>query len=365
VKQTVAPTTTVFIGNYCEIAISGTQRITTTYYYANGQRIAMRTSAGVTYIHSDHLRSTSVTSGAQSGDIKYFPYGATRSGAVATTYKFTGQRLDDSTGLYYYGARYYDAALGRFIQADSIVPQPGNPQALNRYSYTLNNPLKYTDPDGHCPWWLTPYLAYEAINFATQLRTWRGVSAALSATSESSPVLQPLTIAASTLMIAPYERDIQQAATGQGVPSDILGAAIRLQALGSNTDFLATKPELAGLSGGVQHASVGIGQITLVEAQKFRNLGLIDFDPTLQNIQDPQRSIQLMAAKIKTVDMYLNEKGGPIREADRRQLLMIGQNEGTGIVDLYIACGGNWELIFEKNRWARFQLEAMQRRMAE
>ena len=50
------------------------------------------------FIHADHLRSTSATSGAQSGNIKYFPYGATRSGAVGTAYKFTGQRLDESTG---------------------------------------------------------------------------------------------------------------------------------------------------------------------------------------------------------------------------------------------------------------------------
>jgi hypothetical protein len=47
------------------------------------------------------------------------------------------------------GARWYDPALGRFISPDSIVPQPGNPQSLNRYSYVLNNPLKYTDPSGH------------------------------------------------------------------------------------------------------------------------------------------------------------------------------------------------------------------------
>jgi len=212
VKQKVAPTTTVFIGNYCEIAISGTQRITTTYYYANGQRIALRTVAGVTYIHSDHLGSTAVTSGAQSGDIRYFPYGATRSGAVSTAYKFTGQRLDDSTGLYYYGARYYDAAIGRFVQADSLCQTmadageagvspltvsfskpsllerlnkanrwrteagnstqdrtptlsassldqesaralaPDNPQVLNRFTYGLNNPLKYTDDTGHIAW---------------------------------------------------------------------------------------------------------------------------------------------------------------------------------------------------------------------
>jgi hypothetical protein len=39
--------------------------------------------------------------------------------------------------------------LGRFLSADTIVPSPGNPQALNRYAYTQNNPLKYTDPSGH------------------------------------------------------------------------------------------------------------------------------------------------------------------------------------------------------------------------
>jgi uncharacterized protein RhaS with RHS repeats len=51
--------------------------------------------------------------------------------------------------LYDYNARYYDPTVGRFVSADSIVPGAGNPQSLNRYSYTLNNPLKYTDPTGH------------------------------------------------------------------------------------------------------------------------------------------------------------------------------------------------------------------------
>lgn len=49
----------------------------------------------------------------------------------------------------FYGARYYDPGLGRFLQADTIVPQPGNPQSLNRYSYGSNNPVKYIDPSGH------------------------------------------------------------------------------------------------------------------------------------------------------------------------------------------------------------------------
>jgi RHS repeat-associated protein len=52
------------------------------------------------------------------------------------------------TGLYYYGAKYYDAVIGRFISPDTVVPDPMNPQTFNRYSYCLNNPLKYTDPIG-------------------------------------------------------------------------------------------------------------------------------------------------------------------------------------------------------------------------
>jgi RHS repeat-associated protein len=62
--------------------------------------------------------------------------------------KFTGQRLDQS-GLYFYNARYYDANIGRFISPDTLVPNPANPQSLNRYSYCLNNPLRYNDPSGH------------------------------------------------------------------------------------------------------------------------------------------------------------------------------------------------------------------------
>ena len=49
----------------------------------------------------------------------------------------------------YYHARYYDPLLRRFTQPDTIIPNPHNPQDLNRYTYTRNNPIKYTDPSGH------------------------------------------------------------------------------------------------------------------------------------------------------------------------------------------------------------------------
>jgi RHS repeat-associated protein len=61
----------------------------------------------------------------------------------------TGQREEAALELYFYNARYYDPVLGRFIAPDTIVPEPGNPQALNRYAYVYNNPLQYTDPSGH------------------------------------------------------------------------------------------------------------------------------------------------------------------------------------------------------------------------
>jgi len=80
--------------------------------------------------------------------MKYNPFGTARSGSVPTDKKFTGQRLD-GTGLYYYGARYYDPVIGRFVSADTVVQDFKNPQMLNRYSYVLNNPLKYADPTGH------------------------------------------------------------------------------------------------------------------------------------------------------------------------------------------------------------------------
>jgi len=69
------------------------------------------------------------------------------SGTAPTTYRYTGQREEASFGLYYYNARWYDPALGRFAQADSIVP--GGVQGLDRYAYVNNNPVNYTDPSGH------------------------------------------------------------------------------------------------------------------------------------------------------------------------------------------------------------------------
>jgi RHS repeat-associated protein len=129
--------------------------VSTSYYYLGGQLVAQSVGSSytTTYIHKDSLGSKSVVSnylGASIASMKYLPFGLGRTtpDQLGTTKEFTGQRLD-STGLYYYNARYYDPAIGRFISPDNNTSQPFNPQNLNRYSYCLNNPLKYTDPSGN------------------------------------------------------------------------------------------------------------------------------------------------------------------------------------------------------------------------
>ena len=104
-------------------------------------------------LHGDHLGSTVLITHQGGGTISnqgYYAFGRYRyGGSLITDHKFTGQKLD-ATGLYNYGARYYDPTLGRFIQPDTIVPNPGEAQSFDRYAYVNNNPLKYTDPSGHC-----------------------------------------------------------------------------------------------------------------------------------------------------------------------------------------------------------------------
>jgi RHS repeat-associated protein len=131
------------------------------YYYAGSQRVAMRTGSTLNFLLGDHslvprdmLGSQAITTtstGSKSAEIRYYPWGTERYtyGTTPTTFKFTGQRFESEIGLYYYGARWYDPAAGRFISADTIVPGAGNPQAYDRYAYSYGNPVKYIDPYGH------------------------------------------------------------------------------------------------------------------------------------------------------------------------------------------------------------------------
>jgi RHS repeat-associated protein len=144
--------TTTYIGNYFEW-VSSTSDMKK-YYYAGGTRVAVRTGSTLNYLLGDHLGSTAITtnsSGVKSAEMRYYPWGGQRYAwnTTPTTMLFTGQRRESSFGLYYYSARWYDPAVGRFIQADTEIPQQQGVQAWDRYAYVNNSPVKYTDPTGH------------------------------------------------------------------------------------------------------------------------------------------------------------------------------------------------------------------------
>jgi len=107
-------------------------------------------SGTMEYFHVDHLGSTRLrtdASGSVTYSSNYEPYGPGYGESGSEEFRYTGKQ-EDTTGLYYFEARYYDPATGRFTTRDSVFGDLADPQSLNRYSYCRFNPHKYIDPDG-------------------------------------------------------------------------------------------------------------------------------------------------------------------------------------------------------------------------
>ena len=111
----------------------------------------MKNNGVVSYLYGDQLGSTSAIADVNGNLVSrtlYHPWGTTRysQGTNPTDYAYTGQMQEDD--IYYYGARWYDPLLGRFMQADTIIPHTQGTQGFDRYAYVNNNPLRYSDPSG-------------------------------------------------------------------------------------------------------------------------------------------------------------------------------------------------------------------------
>ena len=174
VLETIGLTTTLYIGNIYEKKDQNGTVTQKKVYYAGSLRVAVSTKVGtgswdVNFLLSDHLGSSSLTvdtSGGRVSEMRYSPWGSVRymDGNFPTDYTYTGQRSVTYINLIKMGVRWYDPALGRFTQPDSIVP--GTPSltigvfdetsteyfivdnkvsinslAFDRYSYSVNNPL--------------------------------------------------------------------------------------------------------------------------------------------------------------------------------------------------------------------------------
>jgi RHS repeat-associated protein len=177
---TINSTTTVttylndpFTGAMSEKAVTGATTTWSDYVSADGRLVAQRSctgsapcNSGVTmkYFIADHLGSVAVVmdatgNPAAAAHLAYDPWGRRRNAdgsdilcgpnPSSPSRGFTGHEHIDDACLINMNARLYDPILGRFMAADSIVPDPLDLQSLNRYSYVDNGPLSATDPTGH------------------------------------------------------------------------------------------------------------------------------------------------------------------------------------------------------------------------
>ena len=102
--------------------------------------------------YPDHLGSSSYITnldGEVSQHIEYVPFGEVfieeRNNTWNTPYLFNAKEFDEETGMYYYGARYYEPRLSLWMSTDLMQEKH---VGFSSYCYSLNNPVKYIDPDG-------------------------------------------------------------------------------------------------------------------------------------------------------------------------------------------------------------------------
>ncbi len=150
-------TTTLYTDNYEQRTVNGT---TTTYHYVaspDGLIAVYVKKNGTTtpyYVETDHLGSIINlfdASGTKQFSATYDAWGkqTITKNAIGLTRGYTGHEHWNQFGLIDMNGRFYDPLIGRFLSPDPYMQNPSNLQNFNRYSYCLNNPLKYTDPSGN------------------------------------------------------------------------------------------------------------------------------------------------------------------------------------------------------------------------
>ena len=145
----------IVTGNAIE-ETNGSDTLQAGYIYLSGQLLAEYKNGTTYFVHSDHLGSTRVMTNVSGGVCEsndFLPFGESNgtSGSCSTTHEFTGKERDAESGLENFGARYNSSQYGRFMSPDPIganALRVVNPQRWNSYSYAVNNPLSYVDPDG-------------------------------------------------------------------------------------------------------------------------------------------------------------------------------------------------------------------------
>ena len=158
VEKVAGSTTTVYIFSGAKVIAeyangAAPSSPTREYIYAGGALLARIDSSGTNYYHQDHLSNRMVTnsSGGVVAEMGHFPFGESWYNATNDKLYFTTYEYDSESGNHYAMARYHVSRLGRLSSPDPIAGSIANPQSLNRYSYSINDPANVTDPSGALP----------------------------------------------------------------------------------------------------------------------------------------------------------------------------------------------------------------------
>ncbi|MDJ1420343.1 MAG: RHS repeat-associated core domain-containing protein [Candidatus Methanoperedens sp.] len=151
-----------------QVLTESDEKGTTTYTYGIDLISMTDPQRGEFYYHHDGLGSIRSLSDSKESIKAIYSYDAfgqiqKKMGYVDNDFLFTGEQMDTETGLIYLRARYYDPAIGRFITKDPFPTIGIITQNINRYVYTMNNPVNLVDPSGKVLWYV-PGLAGAAVN---------------------------------------------------------------------------------------------------------------------------------------------------------------------------------------------------------
>jgi len=143
--------TTLYVAGM-ELRLAGSTVTGKRFYGHAGEAVAMRTGSTVHWLSGDQHGTVSLAIKADDLSVtrrRFQPFGEERGPVVSwpSDHGFLDAPKDQSTGLTHIGARDYDTVNGRFVSADPIVDN-GDPQQMNGYAYSNNNPTTFTDPTG-------------------------------------------------------------------------------------------------------------------------------------------------------------------------------------------------------------------------